>query len=159
MQKHASSEKHCTKAKAIMVKQPAIEDCFSKSTQLSQRVKESEIRIAAFLAEHNIAFNAVEHLVPLIKLIGKDPEVAKNIHCGRKKITQIVKNVTGVSGFEKIKQSLESNKFSLIVDESTDISSVKHLVLIARCFDGKSISDQFLGLIPVADARALSLYQ
>ena len=50
------------------------------------------------------------------------------------------------------------NKFSIIVDESTDVSSVKHLVIVVRYFDGKSICDQFLGLVPVADATAQSLY-
>lgn len=155
--KHQRSEKHTTQAKAVAMNRP-ISDCLKKTNQLSQQVKEAEIRMAAFIAEHNLAFNIMDHLVPLIQTIGTDPEVIKNLSCGRTKCTQIIKNVTGVSGFEILLQHLRREKFSIIVDESTDMSSVKHLVIIARYFDGKSVTDQFLGLIPVADAKARSLH-
>ena len=158
LKKHQASIKHMAKAKAVIINQPAISDCFEKTTMLSQKINEAKIRLSTFIVEHNIPFNVTEYLVPLIQTIGNDPEIVKAISCGRKKCTQIVKNVTGARGFETIVQFLRVNKFSIIVDESTDVSSVKHLVIVVRYFDGKSICDQFFGLVPVADATAQSLY-
>ena len=158
LKKHQASIKHMAKARAVIINQPTISDCFEKTTMLSQKIKKAEIQLSTFIAEHNIPFNVTEHLVPLIQTIVNNPEIVKAISCGRTKCTQIVKNVTGVSGFETIIQFLRVNKFSIIVDESIDVSSVKHLVVVVRYFDGKSICNQFLWLVPVADATAQSLY-
>ncbi|XP_049310267.1 uncharacterized protein LOC125778069 [Bactrocera dorsalis] len=61
---------------------------------------------------------------------------------------------------DKIVDQLKQIKFSLIVDETTDVSTKKSLVLIVRYFDHltKRISDKFLGLISVVNADATSVY-
>ena len=87
LKKHQASIKHMAKAKAVIINQPAISDCFEKTTILSQKTKEAEIRLSTFIAEYNIPFNVTEHLVPLIQTIGNDPEIVKAISCGRTKCT------------------------------------------------------------------------
>ncbi|XP_018791070.1 PREDICTED: uncharacterized protein LOC108970252 [Bactrocera latifrons] len=61
---------------------------------------------------------------------------------------------------DKIVDQLKQIKFSLIVDETTDVSTKKSLVLIARYFHHltKTISDKCLGLISVVNADARSIY-
>ncbi len=54
--------------------------------------------------------------------------------------------------------NLRENKFSLIVDESTEEGFVKHLCMVVRTNDGDSITDFFGGLIPLKDATAQTLY-
>lgn len=49
------------------------------SNVLSTKIKEVKLKIAAFIAKHNISFNSAEHLVKLIKNIISEPEVVKNI--------------------------------------------------------------------------------
>jgi len=46
-------------------------------TELSHKdkVKRAEIKLAAFLAEHNIAFCTADHLIPLLKDICTDPKI------------------------------------------------------------------------------------
>lgn len=46
---------------------------------------------------------------------------------------------------------LQKNKFSLIVDESTDKSKTKHLALIARTSIEFNVKDNFLCLLPIMD--------
>lgn len=54
---------------------------------------------------------------------------------------------------------IKNNKFSLIVDESTDKSGTKSLALVARVSNVKKADDLFLGSLPVASATADSLYR
>ncbi|KAL3182839.1 hypothetical protein MRX96_034476 [Rhipicephalus microplus] len=50
-------------------------------------------------------------------------------------------------------------KFSLLVDESTDKGTVKHLSLVARVMNANGdVVDAFLDLVPVSDGTAQSLF-
>nr|CAI5832933.1 unnamed protein product [Callosobruchus analis] len=52
--------------------------------------------------------------------------------CDRTKCTSIINNVIGKTSFERLISKLKVSKFSLIVDESTDVSSKKHLAIVVR---------------------------
>ncbi|XP_068990425.1 zinc finger BED domain-containing protein 5-like [Neodiprion pinetum] len=156
--KHRKSSKHVQRATTLR-KQPVINNqSFKRERQVSHQIKYSEIRIAAFMVEHNIALNTADHLTKLIKAISPDSEVAKGISCSRTKCTKIVQNVTGYSQFEQIVQCLQTTKFSLLVDESTDVSATKHLALVVRFFNNGRINDVFLALIPTPIVTAQALY-
>lgn len=126
---------------------------------LSKRVKSAEIRLAAFVAEHDIAFNVAENLPNLIRSTCPDSEIAKNINCSRTKTAALTKNVIGKYSFDSLVSSLQVSKFSLIVDESTDKGCIKHLALVARVVLNYDVSDCFLALIPVQEATAATLYE
>lgn len=79
--------------------------------------------------------------------------------CDRTKCISIVRNVTGQHCFEELVTTLKDKKFSLLVDESTDVSSIKQLAMIVRYDDQEKIVDQFLALVPVHDATANTLYK
>jgi hypothetical protein len=53
---------------------------------------------------------------------------------------------------------LRGNKFSLIVDESTDRSTTKHLCLVVRSVNNDIVKDDFFGLIQISAADSASLY-
>ena len=48
----------------------------------------------------------------------------------------------------------KNQKFSIIVDESTDISAYKHLCILEWYFSKKlqSVATRFLGIVPVPEA-------
>lgn len=124
----------------------------------TDRVKEGEILLSTFVAEHNLSMNVMEHLPKLIKRVCPDSDIAKKLTCGRTKTTAIIKSVTGAYAKEQIIQHLKLNKFSLLLDESTDRGCIKHLCMIARYFKDGKVTDAFLGLIPLHDATAQKLY-
>lgn len=64
-------------------------------------VKKAEIRFAAFT--HNVAFQVVNDMVPLIKVALHDSQIAKDLTLSRKKCTQIITNILGK--LEKRKES------------------------------------------------------
>ncbi|EFN83239.1 Zinc finger protein KIAA0543, partial [Harpegnathos saltator] len=159
IKKHAASLKHTNNAKAIKIPVISAVMPFIKNINIkSIKIKEAELEIAAFIIEHNIAFNSAEHLVKLIKSITFEPEVLKNIQCNRTKCTSITKNVIGQTAFEEIIVKLKIHKFSLIVDESTDHSCVKNLALVARFAENFKINDTFVILLPIADGSAAALH-
>ncbi|XP_050293630.1 zinc finger BED domain-containing protein 5-like [Anthonomus grandis grandis] len=135
----------------------------STSFQLSDSrvVKENEIRIASFIAEHNIPIMVSDHLVELIKTICNskmnNTQISK-MSCGRTKCTAIINNVTGKSSFDILVEKLRCNKFSLLVDESTDKSAIKNLAMVVRFNEYFTIKDEFLSLVPVKNATAEGLY-
>lgn len=53
----------------------------------------------------------------------------------RTKTRAIIVNVTGETAQKNLIENLRENNFSLLVDESTDKSTIKHLALIVRTED------------------------
>ena len=149
--KHSTSKKkHGDNCSAIQKQRSVLQmPTTSKETTLTEKVNCSESHLAAFVAEHDVAFNVAEHLPNLIKTVCPDSEISNKINCSRAKTTAIVNNVIGKSSFEELISLLRSNKFSLIVDESTDKGCVKHLAVVARVVIDGTIKYSFLILNPV----------
>ena len=72
----------------------------------------------------------------------------------------MITNKIGLESFNEILEHLRSNKYSLILDESTDVSVVKQLALVVRTIDNKKerVRDLFLHLIDVKDSTAEGIY-
>lgn len=62
-----------------------------------ERVKNAEIKLSLFFAEHNVAVHVVDHLVPLLQEIFLDSSTLKDVQLHRTKCTTIVTNVIGKS--------------------------------------------------------------
>lgn len=130
----------------------------SASKSFTDKVKSGEIKMACFLAEHNLPFSLADDLKDLIQTVAQDSKLASELTFGRTKAHAIVVNVTGKVAENKLIETLQKNKFSLIVDESTDRSSTKHLALIVRTAVDFHVEDSFLCLIPVVDGTATALH-
>lgn len=107
-------------------------NCNIKNEDHVKKVKTAEIKLATFYAEHNIAFQTVDHLVPLLKETCSDPQVVHDLKLSRKKCSQIIKNVLGKRESEKLITNLKNQKFSILVDESTTISNDKLLCILVK---------------------------
>ena len=159
IEKHAEGEKHKIFAEAIKTTKSVLDMPSVSGQRKEVQVKEGEIRLVAFLNEHNIPHSAIEHLVPVVQAVCPDSDIAKNFKCGRTKCTAIVKNVLGGEVKDNIYELLRNNPFSLIADESTDKGCTKHLALVARVVTDSGVNDSFLNLIPLQGATATQLYE
>ncbi|XP_036320746.1 uncharacterized protein LOC118735203 [Rhagoletis pomonella] len=65
-----------------------------------------------------------------------DSDIAKLLKCGRTKSTQIAELI-GNHASEKTIANLRARRFSVIVDETTDVSVKKCLVLVARAWESR----------------------
>jgi len=106
------------------------------------------------LTEHNLPFRLIDHLVELLKDICHDHPVVKNITMKRTKATSIAVNVIGASHKEKLAEILQNTKFSLLTDESTDITCIKTACVVVRFNDTalKKIVSEFWELYKIFDS-------
>ncbi|CAG9793241.1 unnamed protein product [Diatraea saccharalis] len=160
--RHKNSSKHQANCKKIQ-KQPKLTSLFastSKSQEPQQMAKAGEIKLACFIAEHNLAFNVASHLTNLIKSVCPDSKTAEYLSMSRTKARAIVVNVIGKTAEENLIKNLREKEFALLVDESTDKSAIKHLALIARLVNTNyEVGDKFLTVIPITNGSAKVLYQ
>lgn len=89
----------------------------SNKQSMDKQVKEDEIRLASFICKHDI--RVVEHMTQLIQTMCPDSQIAKQIKCGRTKLTSMINNVTRRQSSKHLITHLHNSKFSLFVDEST----------------------------------------
>lgn len=157
--KHAATSKHIQKVKAVKISKP-MSSFFEKP--ISKETENFEVRMSMFFAEHNVAIHVIDHLIPLLKEIVPDSKIIKNCQLGRTKCTRIIENILAKVEKEKLVEQLKHKRFSVLIDESTDISSKKSMCVLVRFFDEvqeRSIV-QLLDLLPVgSDGSADALYK
>lgn len=128
----------------------------------NNKIKVTEIKLAAFYATHNIAFELIDDMVPLLKDLFDDSQIAKDLKLSRKKCRQLIVNVLGKRETEKIINNLITTKFSILVDESTTIANDKMLCLAAQYFsiESEKVVTELLELISLdaTDCSAEKLY-
>lgn len=134
IKKHSKSNKHIEILSCKEIKQKSIASFITKNTptKLDNDVKVAEIKLTAFLSEHNVAFLATDHLTDVLKSCFKDSKIAKNMSLKRTKATAITKNVIGYCQKEELVSYLKTVKFSILTDESTDIGTVKSSCVVLR---------------------------
>ncbi|XP_034944545.1 uncharacterized protein [Chelonus insularis] len=93
-----------------------------------------EIKLSTFLVEHNISFTILDHLTPLLKECIEDSTIVKKMQLKADKGAAIAKNILGRAKKDDLQDELKSSLFSILIDESTDISGVKTMCIIVRFF-------------------------
>lgn len=118
----------------------------SCTVNLDNLTKEAAIRVSMFITEHNISLRTSDHLVQLIKVLCPESETIKALTCNRTKATSIVTNLIGKYNYEDVLRRMAIQKFSLLIDESTDKGSTKHLAVVVRIVDNLSLKVRVLCL-------------
>lgn len=159
LERHDSSKHHEIKA-AEARKTIKIDKMFNNNKEilLQQKIKIAETKLCAFIVEHNLPMRTMDHLTPLLKSIFPDSDIAKGISVGRTKTTGTILNVLKEENFSRILEDLRKYPFSIIADETTDISVSKSMAIVVRyCRNDCLVMDKFLNLIEVESATAESL--
>lgn len=160
MLQHSQNGKHCdlmrTKTKTVSVATMLN----TEKLKLDAKVNAVELRLAAFVAEHNLPFEIMDALPTLMKKIDPDSQVIKKIKCGHSKTKYLIKNALAKESMNNLAIKLQNNYFSIIIDESTDIACTKSLAVVARYYDNdqKNVVDSFLQVMEVKDASSSSIY-
>ena len=99
LKNHSKSKKHIEKEKNLAPTQKSITQCLQRTSEkerLETAVKTAEVKLAGFLAEHNIAMRATDHLVDVIKDIFSYSKMTQNMSLGRTKATAIATHVIAI---------------------------------------------------------------
>lgn len=154
---HANRKKHLD----AMIKLPstskqvsAMASFVTKKDTSTSAIQNAEVKLTGFLVEHNLSFKTVDHLTELLKNIFSDSKIAQKISLKRTKATAIATAVIGETEKEILASKLKRNKFSVISDESTDISTQKSSCIVVRFYDdnSKQIISKFWELSKIFDS-------
>lgn len=118
----------------------------------------AEASLSLFIAEH-CSFLTIDHLSDILKNIFADSKSADGLHLHRTKCSEIVREVIAPHFIREIIKDIGDKKYSLILDESTDISVTKLLGLVVRyvSLSQKKIISTFLSLVPIKSGTAVDV--
>ncbi|XP_074027962.1 SCAN domain-containing protein 3-like [Leptinotarsa decemlineata] len=158
--RHFKSKSHKLKSNILKTTVQIRQFVDPKKAHVKNSVKAAELKLTVFLHEHNLPFLLMNHLPKLIASTCPDSSIAKQLEIGRTKATNLTKNQLVEEALTELKEHLNINKlYSLIIDETTDISTKKSMAVIIRFHDNVSIKDRFLGLIEVENGTAKCLFE
>lgn len=103
----------------------------------------------------------MDHLVKVLKNGAPDSKILKALKSGRETSRQVIIKCIGSESLKEIVELLQTNKYAILVDESTDISTTKQLAIVVRVlnFKKRTVDDKFLQLLDVEDSSAEGLFQ
>lgn len=158
--KHKNSAKHKTNFESAKSKTDISQFLNKEHSAESEQIAESELIIAGFFSEHNIPFAHAEHFVATIcKRAFPDSQVAAKIAMKETKMSCVLQD--GIAFYEKLALTdiCKKHKFSIITDESTDISVNQTLAIVVRYFDAdkQDVVDALLDKVSVENGTAQSL--
>ncbi|KYN19413.1 hypothetical protein ALC57_08253 [Trachymyrmex cornetzi] len=104
------------------------------------RKKIAEIKFAALIAEENIPFKIAESILSFFQDLGEDPKVLKSMTMNRNKAPKVIKNVFCVREQERLVEKLKNNKFSIFVDETSDLTNDKWMTFLIRYVDPQTLN-------------------
>ena len=115
--------------------------------------------MAAFVAEHNLPFSIMDHLSDLFKEVFPDSAIAVKFKSKHTKTRSIVRNILAKRFKTELIETLQKHKFSIIIDETTDIASKKQLALVVRYFCERElvVKSQFFCLIELTNSDATTI--
>lgn len=94
----------------------------------------AKILMICFIAEHNLPFTIVEHMIDLCKVMFPDSAIAQSMNMKKTKCSELTRSLGNCITSELI-QKLKQHKFSVIIDESTDVSTTKCLTVLVKYYD------------------------
>ncbi|CAB4003218.1 zinc finger MYM-type 1-like [Paramuricea clavata] len=119
-----------------------------------------EIKICSFIAEKNLPISIVEDLVPFLKNLFPSDEALKEVKLGKQKATNLIRQVLGFYSIQECVTKLKSNKFSLIIDETTDLSTTSQLAILGVFFNEQEFCLEIIliDLVPLPNGTANTIY-
>ena len=141
---HKQTKKHESNVAAAK-KSTKVTQFFSKANEtgmhFSKQVATAELQLEGFIVEHELPFAAANHLVEIVKKIGQlHLSVQKNITLKRTKATYTIVEGIGREESLDIIDVLKNQTFSIILDESTDVSVTQMLGLVVRYVNANTVT-------------------
>lgn len=117
---HANTKKHKAANKSQLL------ECKIPFKPISTKTQEQEAAIALYISKHS-AIAPIDHLSSLCKNKFDDSVSCTQMKLHRTKCTNIIKKVLATHFVDDLRIDIGDSKFSLLLDESTDISATKLL--------------------------------
>ena len=152
---HEKADKHIRRVQDSATTKPLPVIHIAKE---DDQANKAEIELAVTMACHS-AIMTIDHLGEVITKNGKGSKLEK-IKLHRRKCTKIIMNVVATAMKEDLTKDVKGKKYSIIADESTDISTTKLLCAMIRYHSEKEnkIMTAFVDLVPGIEAYGENLF-
>lgn len=153
LRRHAKRPVHLTNMQKINVsKQPKITTMGITHT-ITNEAKTRDIRLAIYTAVHT-SLQSIDHLSETLININKP--IFQDLKLHRTKCSCLIKNVIAPAMMEELIIDIGNSCYSLIIDESTDVSICKYMAICIRYYSSSKsrIVTNYLGLFEVTKASA-----
>jgi hypothetical protein len=120
-----------------------------------------EIKLCSFITEKNLPISIVEDLVPLLRNLFPSDPALREVKLGKQKATNVIRQVLGFHAIKKCVSKLRNEKFSVIIDETTDKSTTSQLAILAVYFNEKTFKLEIalVDLVPLSNGAAATIYK
>ncbi|CAD6213969.1 GSCOCG00011117001-RA-CDS, partial [Cotesia congregata] len=155
--KHVKTQMHIKNMESLNVKKQAT--LLSIGTaNVNEALKLAEIKLVLNNAAHGSLKN-IDHLCEMLKDIGKGSQLSK-LRLHRTKCSKIILNVIAPGMLKELLDDLGEESYSILLDESTDVSTMKYMAYCIRYYSKKQkkIVTDFLGFNEVNEATAEKLF-
>ncbi|CAH0715749.1 unnamed protein product, partial [Brenthis ino] len=157
--RHLNSKKHLRISKQVSGSKK-IDDLVRESS-VDVKVRRAELKLCAMLATNNLPFSLMDTVIPLAKDIFTDSEIVSKLAVRRTKASHCIKNALGNNLANIVFDALRvpGAFFSIIMDETTDCSTIKQLAFTVIYFNVESnkVETHFFDMIEVKSGDAISL--
>ena len=159
LENHEKSADHSHRMKAAITTPIASMLQKSKRANTSTELKVIEVKLAASVCCH-MSFVAFDHVGELIREGGKG-SILEDLKLHRTKLSRLGDHVINPAFKKELKEDINGSRYSLLCDETTDVSTQKTLSLCIVYFSPKTekIETAFLGLYPVIEATGEKLFR
>jgi len=103
--RHSITSKHKDRDRSERIEKENVKSL----TDFTREVKKAELRLVAYIVEHNLPFSAIEHLPHLIRAVENDINVVNAIKIDRTKCNAIVNNIFGTCSFNSLVKELQKS--------------------------------------------------
>jgi len=114
---------------ATVIKQKKLNVC---GIDIAKENKTIDLKIAVYVATHS-AICSIDHLNDLLVQLG-EKSTLKSLHMHRTKCSKLISNVISPALLSELVEDIGNEPYSLIIDESTDISVKKYMAVCIRYF-------------------------
>ncbi|VEN52571.1 unnamed protein product [Callosobruchus maculatus] len=134
-----------------------------KMTAAVKNIKRAEIKLCGLLTTNNLPFSLMDTLTPLLSNIFPDSEIARGLKLKRTKATMVVTEDLGNFFLSELYKSIQEpgKFFSLVMDETTDISVKKQCAFTIIHFDDvhNKVSTRFFDIVESEGGTANDLFK
>ncbi|XP_059096020.1 uncharacterized protein LOC131890641 [Tigriopus californicus] len=155
--KHEISEGHKSKTRDITSSSKLSFPTVAKIPKC-EKLKSAELQIAVAVCCH-MSINTIDHLGEVIKK-NSEGSTLQDLRLHRTKCSRLIDHVLSPALKGEQTADMAGQPYSLLVDESTDVSDKKNLCLIVKYFSCKTekVESSYLGLFPVSEATGEALF-
>ncbi|CAG5050136.1 unnamed protein product [Parnassius apollo] len=129
LKKHLETKKH--KKHCQLLSQNKQLTFSATATKICKGCSRAECTLVLYIAEHSSIFH-IDHLTDVCKQCLKDSKSTIDIKLHRTKCTQIINDILAPHFKKELRSDISDQKYSLLLDESTDISVTKYLGIVVR---------------------------